>query len=269
METYRLKNIVILILVLLNICLLALVASRSYAGHQADQALITNTTALLQRNNISIDASLLEGTSSSLVYSYTRDDTAELEFVTTLLGPITTQSDYGGGTHFYANANGSASFRSNGSFSLTMTSELYAENFREFVRTYCPAQYRLNTIQSDGDRTTVTATPYTDDFPVYNASITFIFEKQALISASGFLIPSAETAPEAAETITRSSAVIYLMDHCNEEGRVCNTITEISAGYILQSTVSAPLLLTPVYRIDTNTYSYYVNSITGHVSLAG
>ena len=196
METYRLKNIVILILVLLNICLLALVASRSYAGHQADQALITNTTALLQRNNISIDASLLEGTSSSLVYSYTRDDTAELEFVTALLGPITTQSDYGGGTHFYANANGSASFRSNGSFSLTMTSELYAENFREFVRTYCPAQYRLNTIQSDGDRTTVTATPYTDDFPVYNASITFIFEKQALISASGFLIPSAETAPD-------------------------------------------------------------------------
>ena len=55
---------------------------------------------------------------------------------------------------------------------------------------------------------------------------------------------------------------------CNEEGKICNTITGISTGYLLQSTASVPLLLTPVYKIDTNTYSYYVNSISGHVSVA-
>ena len=269
METYRLKNIVILILLLLNGCLLLLVFSRGYARLQAEQDLISHTTALLQSNEIQVDPSLLEGAFSPLVYSYERDTDAERSFAEALLGPITTQSENGGGLYFYASENGSASFRSNGSFTLERTApEVDAEQLRAYVRDCCPAQYRIARVQSDDDTVTVTAAPYVDDFPVYNASISFTLEGDATLSVSGVFLPAAGTASEAVETISKSSATIYLMDHCNEEGRVCNTITGISTGYLLQSTVSSPLLLTPVYKIDTNTYSYYVHSVTGHVSLA-
>ncbi len=43
METYRLKNIILVILLLLNVFLLLLVASRGYAQHRSAQNLIDQT----------------------------------------------------------------------------------------------------------------------------------------------------------------------------------------------------------------------------------
>ena len=140
---------------------------------------------------------------------------------------------------------------------------------REFVETYCPANYRYEGLRTAGQHCTVTASAQVDGLPVYGATIVFSFTDDLLTSASGFFVPASELSSEPIETISRASAAVYLMDHCNEEGKICNTISGISDGYLLQSTVSAPMMLVPAYRIDTNTYSYYVNSSTGHVTPAG
>lgn len=269
MESYRVKNIVIVILVLLNLFLLLLVISEQHARHRAEQNLIDQTTALLQSSGITIDPSLLKEGTEPVAYSYSRSPEDELSFVTALLGEITTQRDSGGGTYLYSNASGSATFRSNGSFSLEISQPtLRAEDYKEFLQAYCPANYRITQISSNGMRDTVTATPYVDDLPVYSAAIFFSFSDRYLTAANGYFISSAATPVASEETITRCSAAVFLMDFCNEEGRICNTITGISTGYTLQATASIPLLLTPVYKIDTNTYSYYVNAISGHVSVA-
>lgn len=115
------------------------------------------------------------------------------------------------------------------------------------MRRYCPANYKLSgtTLSKDEDRLTLTAIPYLEGLPVYSAAIQFVFENNVLVSASGYFVPSSAVQTDSAEAITKCSAVIYLIDNCNEQGRICNTITEVSTGYILQSTASVPLLLTP------------------------
>ena len=269
MESYRMKNIVIVILVLLNLFLLLLVTSEQHAGSRAEQNLIDQTTALLQSNGIAINPSLLKERTEPVAYSHSRSPEDERAFVAALLGEITTQRDNGGGTYLYSNASGSATFRSNGSFSLEISQPtLRAEDYKEFLQAYCPANYRITQISSNSMRDTVTATPYVDELPVYSAAIIFSFSDSYLTAVNGYYISSVATPVASEETITRCSAAVFLMDFCNEEGRICNTITGISTGYILQTTASIPLLLTPVYKIDTNTYSYYVNSISGHVSVA-
>lgn len=62
METYRLKNIILVILLLLNAFLLLLVASRGYTQHRSAQNLIDQTVLLLQNSDVSIDPELLQGT---------------------------------------------------------------------------------------------------------------------------------------------------------------------------------------------------------------
>lgn len=269
METYRLKNIVILILLLLNVCLLILVISRQYAQYQAQKDLISQTVTLLERNDISIDPELLEGNAALYTYSYSRDAEAEASFAAVLLGEDLTQQDAGGGTYIYSSSAGSATFRANGSFSAQIeTPFLKEKSGKEFVQAYCPSNYRYDQTQSSGSYTSITATPQVDGLPVYGASIVFVFHENMLTSVSGFFIPPAELSSEPIDAITKSSAAVYLLDYCNEEGKICNTIDGISTGYILQSTVSAPMLLIPAYKIDTNTYSYYVNSLTGYISPA-
>ena len=136
------------------------------------------------------------------------------------------------------------------------------------MKKYCPALYAFTAAETVGVRTVITATPYVDNLPVYSAAMEFVLQDGLLCSASGFFIPASGSTIGDAQAIGKCSSVIYLIDYCNEAGRICNTISEISSGYVLQSTASVPLLLSPVYCIDTNTYRYYVDAVTGHVSVA-
>ena len=61
-------------------------------------------------------------------------------------------------------------------------------------------------------------------------------------------------------------ALVRFLDYRNASGAVCTGITWLSAGYLMQSTTSAPLQLVPVLRVDTDVYSYYVNIVSGEVS---
>ena len=142
METYRLKNIILVILLLLNVFLLLLVASRGYAQHRSAQNLIDQTVLFLQNSNVSIDPELLQGQDTAFTYSYERNMEEEQAFTAALLGTLVKQQDAGGGTQQYTFTGGSAVFRSNGAFQLTIAApELQVEKPEAFVKKYCPAQY--------------------------------------------------------------------------------------------------------------------------------
>ena len=151
METYRLKNIILVILLLLNAFLLLLVASRGYTQHRSAQNLIDQTVLLLQNSDVSIDPELLQGQDTAFTFSYERNMEEELTFTTALLGALVDQQDAGGGTQQYTFTGGSAVFRSNGAFQLTIASPaLQVEKPEVFVKKYCPAQYALTAVETEG-----------------------------------------------------------------------------------------------------------------------
>ena len=71
---------------------------------------------------------------------------------------------------------------------------------------------------------------------------------------------------EHAQAVWWYTALVRFLDYRNASGAVCTGITWLSAGYLVQSTTSAPLQLVPVLRVDTDVYSYYVNIVSGEVS---
>ncbi len=93
METYRLKNIILVILLLLNVFLLLLVASRGYAQHRSAQNLIDQTVLFLQNSNVSIDPELLQGQDTAFTYSYERNMEEEQAFTAALLGTLVKQQE--------------------------------------------------------------------------------------------------------------------------------------------------------------------------------
>ena len=271
MESYRLKNIAIVILLLLNLFLLLLVLSESYGRHQAARDLTEQTLALLEDNGISVSAALLKEETLPLPCAYERDEGQEASFARALLGEDAAYRS-SGSSGTYTSALGTVSFRANGAVALTMTGQsLRTDNCSSFALSHAPAHYELVQTEKTDTGEDVTLRPVIGGFPVYGAALTFSFSDGCLAEVSGVFLadaPAQTSESSGSAALTKCAAAVHLMDDCNETGRVCNRITAISVGYRLQSTASVALLLSPVYQIDTNTYGYEVDAATGYVTLA-
>ena len=114
--------------------------------------------------------------------------------------------------------------------------------------------------------TVVTASRFVGELEVCNASLTFTFSGSTLTTVTGTFLPPIDTSESGETALDAVTALVRFLDYRNASGAVCTGITWLSAGYLVQSTTSAPLQLVPVLRVDTDVYSYYVNIVSGEVS---
>ena len=137
----------------------------------------------------------------------------------------------------------------------------------EFCADLCvPLGYRTFDVLSDGARTVVTASRFVGELEVCNASLIFTFSGSTLTTVTGTFLPPIDTSESGETALDAVTALVRFLDYRNASGAVCTGITWLSAGYLVQSTTSAPLQLVPVLRVDTDVYSYYVNIVSGEVS---
>ena len=137
----------------------------------------------------------------------------------------------------------------------------------EFCADLCvPLGYRTFDVLSDGARTVITASRFVGELEVCNASLIFTFSGSTLTTVTGTFLPPIDTSESGETALDAVTALVRFLDYRNASGAVCTGITWLSAGYLVQSTTSAPLQLVPVLRVDTDVYSYYVNIVSGEVS---
>ena len=126
----------------------------------------------------------------------------------------------------------------------------------------------MTAVQLDGDGSgTITALREYGGLTVANCAVTFLLEEDAVVSARGTLLP--ETSAESSggpELLSAQAALTAFLAMRRETGAVASSITEMSLCYELQSSAAAPMSLTPVWHILTDTVGYYVNCATGAVS---
>lgn len=262
MKTSRLKSIIIMILALVNVFLLALllvqrVQERAAFARRADE-LVT----LCASSGVTLDASILPSENTSGSFDLTRDPERERSFADALLGS-TDSTDSGGGIYRYYNADGSATFRSAG------TLDASCMRCVDDVDTFCAALFSsfgyCETARTLTDGTgTVSAVRQVNGTDVFNATLILTFAYGYFRAAEGTFLP--DVSGSGAAGLDAVTAVVTFLDYRNSTGLLCTEITGIQSGYLLQSTASAPLRLTGVWRIDTNVASYYVNQLTGDVS---
>lgn len=267
MDRYLLKNIIIIILVLVNGFLLGAITLRQTAEDRSRRQAEEQLVELFAADSITLDPDAISDQVPPAALAFLRSTEREREAAAFFLGETLTQENRGGGISTYTGAAGIATFRSNGSFDIKGT--LSAENAETLCKDFCRAfSYGQPTFLLDQDGSGSGSAVYRHNkLPVFNCTVAFTLEKGVLTSVSGTLLPKeGSAAQETREPLTASAALTTFQKVHRESGAVGSAITEMYACYELQSASSSALSLVPAWCVVTDIANYYVNAVTGSVT---
>ena len=269
MDRCRLKNIIILILLLLNGFLLFSLGQRRTMQRDAFHRTAEELVELFAGDGMELDPGAISRDAPPLGVTLTRDTALEEQAAAFLLGEALSSSDQGGGIFHYAGAAGEALFRSSGGFEAagTLAEGDRIEDFcRDFCRTfsYDAPEMRLE----DGESGVFTALGIYGRLPVFNCAVTFTVEDGTLTAVSGTLLPKDGAAAAGEEPLSAAGALLAFQRMRRESAVVVSTVTDTRLCYELQI-AGTDMSLTPAWRIVTDTEDYYVNCQTGAVTAGG
>lgn len=266
MDRYRLKNCIILILVLMNLFLLGSLITWEGSRHTNQRTAAEQLSSLFASDGIILAPDIISSESPPSSQTLIREDTLERQVASALLGNDLARSDQGGGIFTYSSARGAALFRSNGSFDAagTLASDgvAFCLSFcRDFG--YAEPNFQLNESNSGS----VTVSRLYDNRSVFNGTITFSVTNGILTGVSGTLLPefSAEI-PFDAQPLSAYAALTAFQQLRRETQAVVSVVSDMYLCYEFQSNAAVPMSLVPAWCIVTDTANYYVNCATGVIS---
>lgn len=268
MDRRRLKNCIILILVLMNLFLVASLLSRAGNLHTVQRTTTEQQVALFAADGITLDPELISDQTPPAPRTLARDSEQEYQAAAALLGSQLSYSDQGGGIYTYSSSRGAAMFRSNGAFEAAGT---LASSGSNFCRSFCEEfGYSEPVFQLDETGTgSASAVRQHEDYPVFNCTVTFSLSEGTLVGISGTLLPPEHTeVPSELQPLSASAALTAFQNLRRENQAVVSAVTDVYLCFELQGTASSAMTLVPAWCIATDTDNYYVNCLTGAVTFS-
>lgn len=274
MEWPKIKNIIILILLLANLFLLIMVGVQEHGSAQYQEQALTNTVSILERNGIQIDSDSIPKELELTPMTVERDLESEAVLAAALLGTCDTL-DLGGGRYAYEGTLGRAEFRSNGNFSVTLydgvrnVSEAGGEEAHAFA---LMEEVGLTGVvvskEVDEGKTILTLRQTWQGLPVRSCQIMLEYEDGCLKTIAGQrLMGTPQSGGEKSELISVPTALLRILNGINDLGDICNEITGMEPGYLL-TTSSDITRLIPMWYVTTDTGAYCLNALSGELERA-
>ena len=265
MERYRLKNIIILILVLVNCFLLGSLTLRKHAESSARQRREDQLVALFASDGMTLDSNVFTTKSPPKALSMHHSEELEQKVAAFFLGKRLILEKQNS-VRIYTSEMGSVLFREDGSFEISLTLTTDAEDIcLDFCKTFSYAPPVL--LPDETNSGTITTVRLLNQVPVYNATVSFRFKQGILTTVKGTLLPEQSvTVKLQQETLSAFAALTAFQNMRRESGTVVSAVSDLYPCYELQSTSSYPLLLIPTWCIVTDTSKYYVDCLSGLVS---
>lgn len=267
MDRFRLKNVIILILFLMDLFLVGALAYRRTVAKSVHSRGAEELAALLAADGIQLDPAMIPQASPPPGRTLSRDTALDRKAAAFFLGKGLTSFNQGGGVYSYTSGAGAALFRENGSFDVagTLSSASGGEaRCREFCEEFHYTAL-VSRLDEEGSGT-ITAVRQYGGLPVFNAGVTFTLNRNVLVSVSGTLLPETFTETEDTAPLSALAALTEFQLQVRETGAVATSITDLYLCYELQSTAASPMSLAPAWCLVTDTVNYYVNCFTGAVS---
>ncbi len=265
METYRLKNIAILLLALLNAGLLLLLGYQFLQARRTEAEAARQLEVLCETNQLTLGSQVDLTQQPLSPLTLARDSETEKAIAVWLLGGGTDASSQGGGMISYTGEKGAIQFRSGGGFDgshLAVEVEDIAGFSQDFCRQF---GYRNMSVQIRGRSGSAVAVQEVAGVPVYGCDVSLFFEDGLLSTVSGAHVSLENAAVEAGQSMTCVTALVRFLDFRSASGVVCSQVEDVQCIYQLQSTASTQRLL-PAWRIETDTYTYFVDCASGEVA---
>lgn len=272
MEWSKIKNIIILLLVITNLFLLVAVLSFRHNQRSSEEATLEAVRTVLADRGIEISDDALPPVMELTALAVPRDTQAEAALAQALLGECMV-TDQGGGLYVYTGQGGSAHFRSAGELTITLSANDFTaaggeiQDHAQETLERMGVEASILTTVTEGNTSTVTARQSMNGAPLFNCEIRLQYNGSQLLVISGRLLTGTPQADAAAgDNLPMSTALMRFLSAVTESGDVCRSITTMTAGYLHSTSFTDPVRLSPVWFITTDTASYYLDAATGDLT---
>ena len=274
MEWRKLKNLIILILLTVNAFLLVLVGARREEAAEYERSALEQTALVLENRGIAVDCSGLSAGDSLTPLGAGRELERELHMAQALLGKAVQADNRGGGLYLYHSGMGDLAMRTGGELSAELGGS-------EDWRTDHPERHAagllkkmgieglLTGVTEEGDRTGVRFRQLWHGTPVFSCEVEFTYSSHFLRSIQGTLLTAGGGAAEAGRVLTLPTALMRFSEEIAATGDVCTAVYSMVPGYRgTTQSLSGGVRLTPVWLVDTDTGSFYLDGLTGALTRA-
>lgn len=269
MDSVKVKNFIILVLVIVDLALLVLVVRDAARGSEQRKEAIEGAREVLLSHGISVSEDADLGEREGCSYSVSRSDEAERLAAEAIFGEVEV-IDRGGGIVMYSAVSGEVTFRGAGGLemqyygisapetdepeklALEMSRTLGAEAYSEDISSV-----------TEGETTTVSVGCSWMGSRIVNCELNYTFKGGKLLYVSGSR-PLGESSSERLEEIIDVPTVLMrFIELTQQQGHVCSMLEELELCYLYSGTASGGGSLSPVWQLRTDTGYFYINAITG------
>lgn len=268
MEWPKLKNIILIILVLTNLFLLGFVVQRELQDSSLQRKTLENAIQFLANKGVEVAEGQVPDRITLLPQTVERDLEREGVLAVQLLGGSVRVEAPGGGVYRYYNENGTLQFHNDGVFSgefLPGTLPVGEDWEAGCLALLAKLDFEGELLETDGTR--LTFRQLWAGQPLFNQQVTLELQDGCLVAmTAGRRLMGEPVEDTARQTITVATALIDFLNGVNALGDVCSRIDGIETGYVSAASLTGPMTLTPVWRVSTDTGAYQLDMVTGVLS---
>lgn len=272
MEWRKLKDIIILILLLVNGFLLVLVGARWGESQRYERSALDGVVQVLENNGIQMERDAAAPADALIPLTIERDLDRESKLARALLGDGVEEDNRGGGLYLYRSGLGEVSIRPGGELSAQLAPD-------DWWRSEKPEALAISLLQDmgldfqpagtdeQGGRTSVRFRQLWDGVPLFSCEVEFVFEDGFLRAIQGTLLAAGQPGTEEGQVLDLPTALLRFLDGVTATGDVCTAIRAMEPGYRASSTpLSGGVRLTAAWLVSTDTADYYLDGATGVLS---
>jgi len=264
----KLKNIILLILVALNMALALMIGgpalSDRYREGKAEQAALT----FLAQKGIEFGDVQPPDPGELGPKTVMRDLEEEARIAENLLGGDAVQENRGGEVYRYTSPLGVVQFHSDGAFWAQFAPSAYpvlGEASEAALELLSKMGFQGEIVAEKGENSVVVQQVW-EESHLFSLQATVIWENDAITDITGGRRLYGTPQPDPGrQTITRATALIDFYNGLNRLGDVCRQVNKIVPGYLSSTSLSRQMELAPVWHITTDTGAYRLDLVSGEV----
>lgn len=270
MDSIKVKNFIIIVLLIVNAIMLAVFIGDSVQEKRRSENTVSGAVALLDANGISVADGVDLSERQIGAMSVARDMNTELERITDLLKNVST-SDQGGNIMLYFGSNGESRFSGTGSVEINLRAGAYtttepvaaARRFASRLGVETMNEPIFNSVDPETLDGTLVLACTVNGVRVVNCTLSFLFAQGNLMSVYGTRVLDTVTQGSVRSEVDVPTVLMRFLNIVLSGGHICSSLDELDLCYNMRSTAAGEGELIPVWRIATDTGEYFLNAITG------
>ncbi|NCB51570.1 MAG: hypothetical protein EOM54_06790 [Clostridia bacterium] len=271
MDNSKIKNLIILILLIVNVFLLAVMGVDKVRNDRIRKEAVEGVVSIMASKGIEVSDDVNLSFAGLDVLSAARDLKAEKRRISAVLGKVSVD-DLGANILYYQGEYGQAEFRGSGSFDILMNegavsvdsdAEATARNFlKKLGISAMKGENSAEVDFSDGAGTVVLSCR-SGQTEIINCKVTFTFQRSSLIVVTGTRPLDDVSADVSGDELDFPTVLMHFMDIVSSSGHIFSELKDAELCYMQNASVSGTGVLTPVWRLVTDAGEFYINGLTG------